>query len=94
MDLLTAAAIELPCDECGGRRAVTLRQILASQRILFHEGCLAPQGERECPPAAFAPLVDGGLLDELERVWQQIEERAHVLGGELTVREVATTRKQ
>jgi hypothetical protein len=93
VDLLTATAIEFPCAVCGGRRAVTLRQILVSQGMLAHEGCVAPQGERECPPATFAPLVDGGLLGEFEDVWRRLDERAQAMGGQLSLRGAETPRK-
>lgn len=85
MDLLKAVAITFPCDVCGGRRAVTLEQMLMSQDILGHEGCLAPQGERECPPATFAPLVDHELLIGLQDLWGKLTERAHAVGGQLSV---------
>jgi hypothetical protein len=69
---------------------VTLRQILVSQEMLAHEGCLAPEGERECPPATFAPLVDGGLLAELEGLWRRLDERARAMGGALSLGGVGT----
>lgn len=84
MDILTAVAIEFPCDVCGGRRAVSLRQVLLSQDML-HAGCTAPEGERECPPATFAPLMDRGLITELETLWEQLDRAARVDGGALTI---------
>jgi hypothetical protein len=85
MDLLDAAAIEFGCDVCGGQRAVTLRQILLSQDMLAGDRCLAQEGERECPPMAFASLMDRGLVEELQRAWQQLEERARAVGGRLSL---------
>lgn len=93
MDLLTTAAIEFPCDVCGGRRAVTLRQILLSQDMLEHEGCVAPHGAGECPPAVWAPLVDHELLVELREVWQRLDQRAQAMGGELSLCGAGAMRK-
>ncbi len=87
MDLLVTAAIEFPCDVCGGRRAVTLRQILLAQTMLDHEGCAASHGEGECPPAVFAPLVQHDLLEALERDWQRLDDQARAAGGRLVIGE-------
>ena len=89
MDILQATAIEFPCDVCGGRRTVTLRQILLSQDMLAHEGCLALHGERECPPAVFATLIDPATIEELQRVWQRLAAGAHAVGGTLIAAETA-----
>jgi hypothetical protein len=85
MDILKASAIEFPCDVCGGRRAVSLRQVLLAQDQLTLDGCCAPEGERECPPATFAPLADHDLIVALQSIWQRLEEQARAAGGELTV---------
>jgi hypothetical protein len=47
-DILIAAAFELPCNACGGRFGVTLRQVLLSQGILQHEGCARADQMTEC----------------------------------------------
>jgi hypothetical protein len=84
-DILTAAFLELPCSACGRHFAVTLRQVLLSQEVLRHEGCAAPDRATECPPAAFRDLIECSLLDELERVWDQLRNQAHASGGRLLV---------
>ncbi len=83
MDILSATAIEFPCAVCGGQRAVTLRQVMLAQEMLAGEGCVAPHGEGECPPAVFAPLVEPALLAELAQLWQRLERRARATGGRL-----------
>ena len=85
VDMLTAAAIELACNACGKRYLVSLRQILLSQEMM-HEGCSA-RGESECPPEAFAPLVERQLIGDLQRSWERLEERVRAIGGRLTLHE-------
>jgi len=84
-DILIAAAFELPSNVCGGRFGVTLRQVLLSQGILQHEGCVRADQETECPPSALANLAEHELIDELERVWTRLDERARALGGRLSL---------
>jgi hypothetical protein len=48
MDILSLAAIQLQCFECGGSYLVPLRDILLSHKVL-HDGCPV-QAETECPP--------------------------------------------
>jgi hypothetical protein len=86
LDLSRSVAIELPCDHCGGYRAVTLQQILLSQDMLANDGCLALHGEGECPPASFAPLAEHDLIVELLDAWQRLEQRARAAGGRLAMR--------
>lgn len=86
MDILKAMAIKLPCNVCGGRYQVTLRQIHVSQETLRHEGCPVAR-ESECPPAPFGPLVEPELIDELQQLWQRLEEQAHAVGGALSLQE-------
>jgi hypothetical protein len=81
MDILEAVAIEITCSACGGRYEVTLKQVVLSQKML-HEGCPV-QVEIECPPLAYSGLVDQELIQELQRVWVRVEEKAHWAGGEL-----------
>jgi hypothetical protein len=85
MDMLTAAGIELPCPECGGRVTVTLRQILLSQEILTHEGCPTSERETECPAALAAGLLDRTAIEDLQRAWRRLEGEAGTLGGEFCV---------
>jgi hypothetical protein len=48
MDILSLAAIQLQCFECGGSYLVPLRDVLLSHKIL-HDGCPVA-AETECPP--------------------------------------------
>jgi hypothetical protein len=81
MDILEIVAIEIPCSACGGRYEVTLKQIALSQQML-HEGCPV-QVVDECPPLAYSGLVDQELVQELEKVWVRLEEKARGASGEL-----------
>jgi hypothetical protein len=84
MDILDAIAIEIPCQVCGGRYEVPLKQLLLSHKML-HEGCPVPWTE-ECPPLSYSQLVDQEIIQELEIVWQRLEQHARGVGGELKVR--------
>jgi len=84
MDILEKVAIEFPCRACGGRYEVTLKQILLSQEML-HEGCPV-QIVDECPPLVYSGLADREIIQELQRVWVRLEEKAHADGGELRLR--------
>lgn len=81
MDILDAIAIEFPCRACGNPYEVSLKQIMLSQDML-HEGCPVSD-ERECPPMFYADVVDRDLIDELQRAWVRLEERARAGGGRL-----------
>jgi hypothetical protein len=83
-DILEMVAIEIPCSACGGRYEVTLKQIALSQQML-HEGCPV-HVEDECPPLALSGLVDQELVQELQRVWVRLEEKARGASGELKLR--------
>jgi len=84
MDILEIVAIEIPCSACGGRYEVTLKQVALSQMML-HEGCPV-QTETECPPLAYSGLMDQELVQELQRVWVRLEEKARGASGELRLR--------
>ncbi|HKV24737.1 MAG TPA: hypothetical protein VJN93_09120 [Candidatus Acidoferrum sp.] len=84
MDILDKLAIEVPCAACGGRYEVTLKQILLSQNML-HDGCPVQVAD-ECPPLAYSGLVDHETIQELQRVWVRLEEKARSDGGELKLR--------
>jgi tRNA G26 N,N-dimethylase Trm1 len=80
MDILEAIGMELPCGACGGRYEVTLKQVLLSQQML-HEGCPVPAHyTTECPPLYYSDLVGRELIEEFQRTWQQLEDRA-IAGG-------------
>jgi hypothetical protein len=81
MDILELVAIEIPCNACGGRYEVPLKQIALSQQML-HDGCPV-QVVEECPPLAYSGLVDQELIHELQKVWMLLEEKARAAGGEL-----------
>jgi hypothetical protein len=84
MNILEAVAIEIPCSACGGRYEVTLKQVALSQGMM-HEGCPV-QVVDECPPLAYSGLVDQEVIEELQRVWARLEEKAHGAGGEVRLR--------
>ena len=84
MDILETLAIEIPCNACGGRYEVTLKQVALSQEML-HEGCPI-RVETECPPLAQSGLVDQELVLELQKVWVRLEEKARGAGGKLKLR--------
>ena len=81
MDILEIVAIEIPWSACRGQYEVTLKQIALSQQML-HEGCPV-QVVDECPPLAYSSLVDQELVQELEKVWVRLEEKARGASGEL-----------
>jgi hypothetical protein len=83
-DILEIVAIEIPCSACGGRYEVTLKQVALSQEML-HEGCPVQVAD-ECPPLAYSGLVDPELVQELQRVWVRLEEKARGASGELKLR--------
>lgn len=80
-DILEVIAIEIPCSACGGRYEVTLKQIALSQQML-HEGCPV-QVVDECLPLAYSGLVDQELVQELQKVWVCLKEKARGASGEL-----------
>jgi hypothetical protein len=84
MDILEILAIDIPCNACGERYEVTLKQVALSQEML-QEGCPV-QVENECPPFAYSGLVDQELVQELQSVWVRLEEKARGAGGELKLR--------
>ncbi len=84
MDILEAVAIEIPCSACGGRYEVTLKQIALSQEMMY-EGCPVQVAD-ECPPLVYSGLVDEELVQELQRVWVRLEEKARGASGELKLR--------
>lgn len=84
MDILEFIAIDIPCVACGGRYEVTLKQIALSQKML-HEGCPI-RVETECPPLAQSGLVDQELIQELQDIWDCLEEKVRGTGGELKLR--------
>jgi hypothetical protein len=49
---------------------------------MLHEGCPV-QVVDECPPLAYSGLVDQELVQELQKVWVRLEEKARGASGEL-----------
>ena len=80
MNILDAVAISLPCHSCGGNYQVPLRDVLLSHTML-HEGCPISQ-ETECPPVFQSRLLERGEVEEFQRVWSRLENRARSDGGE------------
>jgi len=81
MDILDFVATEIPCVACGRRYEVALKQIALSQKML-HEGCPI-RVETECPPLAQSGLLDQELVQELQSVWERLEEKVRGTGREL-----------
>ena len=83
MDILEAIAIQLPCPACGARYGINLKQIFISKQML-HDGCPIPiQYPNKCPPLYYADLAACGLIEEIERLWGQLEERIGEVRDEL-----------
>ena len=83
MNILNTIAVEMPCEQCGGRFHVSLGQILVAQEGT-RTTCNA-LGERDCPAFYYAGLVDPSLCEQLLTVWQQIQARVEAEGGQLVV---------
>lgn len=83
MNILDTVGISLPCHSCGNNYHVPLRDVLLSHTIL-HEGCPVRQ-ETECPPVFQSRLFERKDIEELERTWNQLEQRAWADGGELVL---------
>ena len=81
MDILDIVGINLPCRSCGNDYQVPLRDVLISHALL-HEGCPVSQ-ETECPPVFQSRLFERKDVEELQRSWRQLEQRARADGGEL-----------
>lgn len=83
MNILDNVGIILPCHSCGNDYQVPLRDVLLSHTIL-HEGCPVRE-ETECPPVFQSRLFARKDIEELERAWNQLEQRARADGGELVL---------
>lgn len=83
MNVLDTVGIRLPCQSCGGTYQVPLRDVLLSHTLL-HEGCPARE-ETECPPVFQSRLFERKDIEELQRAWNQLDERARADGGRLVL---------
>lgn len=83
MDILSVAAIRLPCPQCGRTYQVPVRDIVLSHHVM-HEGCCAPV-ETECPPVFQARLATQEAANALENAWRELESRASASGGQLVI---------
>jgi len=83
MNILDTVGISLPCRSCGNAYQVPLRDVLLSHTVL-HEGCPVSQ-ETECPPVFQSRLFESKEIEELQRAWNQLEQRARADGGELVL---------
>lgn len=83
MEILSIAAIRLPCPWCGESYMVPLRDILLSHKVL-HDGCPAPV-ETECPPAFQSRLASESAIRALDQAWRRLERSAAADGGELVL---------
>jgi hypothetical protein len=86
MNILDAVAISLPCRSCGDNYRVPLKDVLLSHRML-HQGCPVSQ-ETECPPLFQSRLFKRKDIEELQRAWSRLENRARSDGGELVLQVV------
>lgn len=82
MDLLSMAAVRVPCPQCSEPYSVPLWDILQSHEIM-HEGC--PATETECPPAFQSRLASREAVRALEQAWKKLEREAKRDGGELVL---------
>ena len=83
MNILDTVGIRLPCHSCGGTYQVPLKDVLLSHTML-HEGCPARE-ETECPPVFQSRLFERKDIEELERAWNQLDQRAQADGGRLVL---------
>lgn len=83
MNILDTVAISLPCRSCGNNYQVPLKDVLLSHTML-HQGCPVSQ-ETECPPVFQSRLFECKDIEELQRAWNQLEQRAQADGGELVL---------
>jgi hypothetical protein len=67
-----------------GGYEVAVKEIALSQQML-REGCPV-QVVDECPPLAYSGLVDPELVQELQKVWVRLDEKARGASGELKLR--------
>lgn len=85
MDILSFAAIRMPCHHCEQSYSVPLSDILLSHKIM-HEGCPVAE-ETECPPVFQSRLASQSAIENLRRAWHRLEKRAQADGGELVLME-------
>lgn len=71
IDLLEAVGVEVPCVVCHGAYRVSLRTIRLGQ-LMMDAGCDA-RHFADCPPAAFAHLIDPRVLAEFETAVRRLE---------------------
>jgi len=83
VNILEDVGLELPCPQCGSVYRLPLKSIGISQRML-HEGCPL-HDERECPPVFYGPLLESGLVDDLQAVWARLERGAQSAGGRMVI---------
>jgi len=83
MNILDTVGIRLSCHSCGGTYQVPLRDVLLSHTML-HESCPARE-ETECPPVFQSRLFERKDIEELERAWNQLDQRARADGGRLVL---------
>jgi hypothetical protein len=80
-DLLEALGVELPCPACGRSYRISLRKIRLSQSMM-DAGCDV-RHFADCPPGAFAHLIDPDVLAEFDRAVERITAAAEGAGGRL-----------
>ena len=83
MNILDTVGINLPCRSCGNIYQVPLRDVMLSH-IVLHEGCPVVE-ETECPPVFQSRLFEHKDIEELQRAWNRLDQRARTDGGELVL---------
>ncbi len=87
MKILEAAALELPCNACGGYFELPLVQLLESAEIV-HGSCCEARTADDCPPVAYSAMLPGEAIQALSEAWTELEGRASAIGGRLVVHPV------
>jgi hypothetical protein len=80
-DILEAISIQFPCLTCGGSYRIPLRKIRLSQEMM-DDGCQV-RHFGDCPPGAFAHLIDPAVLVRFEAAVREIQAAAEGAGGHL-----------
>jgi hypothetical protein len=79
--VLERLCAELPWLACDGSYRISLRKMRLGQ-LMMDAGCQVWHFS-DCPPAAFAYLIDRTVLEDFEAAVQQVEAAAEGAGGRL-----------
>ena len=84
MKILEAAALELPCNVCGGHFELPLVQLLESDEIV-HGSCCEARTDDDCPPVVYSSMLPEQAMQALGEAWSELEGRASAVGGRLVL---------